>query len=228
MESLGFRVFTQIDRSGTAFLDRAGQASSAELADAMHEANVMDQWLRPVYHPMPKIVGIAITVSIPRGSHFPLFKLGAQQSQRGDVLIVNARGDLGCALIGGNICRGLQARGLAGIIIDGAVRDVEELRALQFPVYARAVVPSGGTTYGPGEVNVPIACGGVVVNPGDIVVADSDGIAVVRPTAVSEILEAVEKGRVTSASLQPALARGEVTNIEAITARLAEMGCRIE
>jgi 4-hydroxy-4-methyl-2-oxoglutarate aldolase len=228
MESVGFRVFKQIDRSGAAFLDRVGQVAPAELADAMHETNVMDQGLRPVYQPMPKMVGLAVTVSIPRGSHFPMFKLGAQQTKRGDVLIVNARGDLGCGLIGGNICRGLQARGVAGVIVDGAVRDVEELRALQFPVYARGVVPSGGTAYGPGEVNVPIACGGIVVNPGDIVVADSDGIAVVPPAAVGELLEAVDKGRAAAKAIQPVLARGEVTNIESITAKLIEMGCKIE
>lgn len=228
MKSIGFRVVTRIDRAGAAEIGRFRDVAAAALADAMHEASIMDAGLRPIYQPMPKILGLAVTVSIPRGSHFPLFKLGAQQTQRGDVLVVNARGDLGCGLIGGNICRGLKARGVAGIIVDGAVRDEDELRELQLPVYARAVIPSGGSAYGPGEVNVPIACGGVVVNPGDIVVADHDGVAIVPPAAVDEILEKVRKGQESAAALQPVLARGEVTNIEAITGRLAEMGCHIE
>lgn len=228
MESVGFRVFTKINRSGATAIARFRDVATAELADAMHEANVMDPGLRSIYQPMPRIVGLAVTVSIPRGSHFPMFKLGAQQTSRGDVLVVNARGDSGCGLVGGNICRGLQARGLVGVVVDGAVRDVEEIRQLQFPVYARGLVPSGGTAYGPGEVNVPIACAGVVVNPGDIIVADTDGIAVVPPAAVDELLEAIAKARAASLALQPVLARGEVTNIDAITSRLVEMGCRIE
>jgi len=79
--------------------------------------------------------------------------------------------------------------------------------------------------YGAGEVNVPVACGGIVVNPGDIVVADRDGIAVVPSAAVDEVLALVEKGKASHAQLQPALARGEVTNIENITKKLLELGC---
>ena len=97
---------------------------------------------------------------------------------------------------------------LAGVIVDGAVRDIEETRATGLPVYARGVTPRGGSAYGAGEVNVPIACGGVIVNPGDIIVADRDGIAVVPPAAVDEVLALVEKGKANHAQLQPALGWG--------------------
>lgn len=228
MHSIGFRVVTSIKRPDSSTSRRFAGIASAELADAMHEANIMDPGIRPIYEPMMKIIGPAVTVSIPRGSHFQLFKLGAQQTQAGDVLVVNARGDLTCALTGGNVCRGLRARGIVGVIVDGAVRDVDETRETQLPVYARGITPSGGSVYGPGEVNVPIACGGVVVNPGDIIVADRDGVAVVPPVAVDELLALVEKSRSQHAGLQPVLARGEITNIEAITKRLVEMGVRID
>jgi len=193
----------------------------------MHDANIMDPGIRPIYEPMVPVIGPAITVSIPRGSHFYLFKLGAQQTRPGDVLVVNARGDLTCGLTGGNICRALRARGLAGLVVDGAVRDLEETRATALPVFARAITPRGGSVYGPGEVNVPIACGNVVVNPGDIVVADRDGVAVVPQHAADEILASVAKARSGRVTIQPALDRGEITNIDTITSTLREMGCRI-
>lgn len=227
MSSIGFRVVTKINRPEAGVLARFADIATAELADAMQESYVMDPGIRPIYDPMPKIVGTAVTVSIPRGSHFPLFKLGAQQTKKGDVLVVSARGDLTCGLTGGNICRGLQNRGVVGVIVDGAVRDVDETQEIQLPVYARGVVPTGGSVYGPGEVNIPIACGNIVVNPGDIVVADRDGVAVVPPEAVDEILSIVEKSRSWHADIQPVLARGEITNIEAITNKLTEMGCLI-
>jgi len=225
MYGLGFRAITAITRPDAKIIGRFEGLSSADLADAMHDANIMDPGIQPIYEPMAPIVGPAVTVSIPRCTHFHLFKLGAQQTRPGDVLVVNARGDLSSGLTGGNVCRGLRARGLAGVIVDGAVRDIEETRATGLPVYARGVTPRGGTVYGAGEVNVPVACGGIVVNPGDIVVADRDGIAVVPSAAVDEVLALVEKGKASHAQLQPALARGEVTNIENITKKLLELGC---
>jgi RraA family protein len=224
---LGFRAITRITRPDAKTVGRFEGISSADLADAMYDANVMDPAIRPIYEPMAPIVGPAVTVSIPRSTHFHMFKLGAQQTRAGDVLVVNARGDLTAGLTGGNVCRGLRARGLAGVIVDGAVRDIEETRETGLPVYARGVTPRGGSVYGAGEVNVPIACGGVIVNPGDIVVADRDGIAVIPPAAVDEVLALVEKGKAGHASIQPALARGEITNIENITKKLVELGCLI-
>ena len=227
LHSVGFRVITKIARPDEGTVSRLRHVASADLADVMYSANIMDPGIRPIYEPMARIVGPAVTVSIPRADHMYLFKLGVQQTRPGDVVVVNARGDVTCGLTGGNLCRGFRARGLAGVIVDGGVRDVEETQQVGLPVFARGVTPTGDSVYGPGEVNVPIACGGVVVNPGDIIVADRDGVAVVPPAAVDELLASVERLKARHAAMQPALARGEVTNIDAITERLVEMGCRI-
>jgi regulator of RNase E activity RraA len=228
MHMIGFRVNTKVARPEGATVSRFRGLATGDLADAMRGAYIMDGAIRPLYEPMEPIVGTAVTVSIPRADHLYVFKLGAQQTRQGDVLVVNARGDMTCGLTGGNLCRGFHARGLAGVIVDGAVRDVEETRQTGFPVFARGVTPVGDSVWGPGEVNVPIACGGVVVNPGDIIVADRDGVAVVPPAAADEILAFITELKVRHASMQPALARGEVTNIEKITKQLVEMGCRID
>jgi regulator of RNase E activity RraA len=228
MQSIGFRVITKITRADEAAVARLRGVATGDLADAMRGSYVMDGAIRPVYEPMEPMVGTAVTVSIPRADHMYLFKLGAEQTRRGDVLVVNARGDVTCGLTGGNLCRGFRARGLAGVIVDGGIRDVEETRETGLPVYARGVTPVGDSVYGPGEVNIPIACGGVVVHPGDIIVGDRDGVAVVPRTAVDEILAFIKELKARHASMQPALARGEVTNIASITHQLVAMGCRID
>ena len=223
-EAFGFRVVTKIARPPADVIRRCADVRSSDLADAMREANFMDSGIRPMYVPMTRFVGPAVTVGIPRGSHFPLFKLAMQQTQAGDVLVVNARADAVSAVIGGNIAKALKARGVVGVIIDGAARDVEETRKIGLPVYVRCVTPNAGNSWGPGEINVPIACGGVVVNPGDIIVGDEDGIAVVPSFAAKAVLARAVAALHKADKIQDALARGEVTNIEAITKKLAEEG----
>ena len=223
-EAFGFRVVTKITRPAAALVRKFGDARSTDLADAMREANFMDGGIRPMYQPMARFVGPAVTVTMPRGSHFSLFKLGMQQTQVGDVLVVNARGDAVSAVIGGNIAKALKARGVVGLIIDGAARDVEETREIGLPVYVRHVTPNAGNSWGPGEINVPIACGGVVVNPGDIIAADEDGVAVVPPFAAEAVLARAVAALHKADKIHDALARGEVTNIENITKKLVEEG----
>src|SRR6266540_4203089 len=178
--SVGFRVYRRSARPDAALIQRFLTVHSADLSDAMNRAGTMDRGIEPIFSPMRRIVGPAVTVSAPTGA-FKIVKIGMEQARRGDVLVVNARGVTNGALIGGNVARGLLHRGLAGFISDGAVRDPSEIRELGFATFARGVTTVMGPIDGPGEVNVPIACGGVVVNPGDIIVADEDGVVAVHP-----------------------------------------------
>jgi regulator of RNase E activity RraA len=82
---------------------------------------------------------------------------------------------------------------VAGVVIDGAMRDVAESRDVHLPVFARAVCPTAGTPLGVGEVNYPVACAGVVVNPGDIIVADAEGIVVIPRADAEDIYTAWRK-----------------------------------
>jgi 4-hydroxy-4-methyl-2-oxoglutarate aldolase len=89
-----------------------------------------------------------------------------------------------------NACKKL---GLAGVVIDGSVRDTEELRELGFPVYATGANPNGPTKYIPGRINWPVSCGGVAVRPGDLIVGDADGVVVVEREKASSLLDAAAK-----------------------------------
>ena len=221
---VGFRVYTHAPRPEPALIQRFATKFTPDLSDAMNRAGTMDGGIRPVYLPMNKVVGPALTVSVPTGA-FNVIKDGMQQTRAGAVLVINARGNLNGALMGGNVCRGLLHRGLAGVIVDGAIRDVSQIREEGLPVYARGNTTVMGPMDGPGEVNVPIACGNVVVYPGDIIVGDEDGIVVVRPTEAEEVLDAVAKLEARFAAIQPILLRGEVTNITNVENGLREQGC---
>jgi RraA family protein len=222
--SVGFRVYTRVNRPDPALVQRFAKWLSPDLSDVISRAGTMENAIHPMYLPVKRAVGPAVTVSVPTGT-FSVIKAGMQQTRAGDVLVVNGRGSLNGALFGSNVCRGLLHRGVAGLIVDGAIRDVSEIQTDGLPVFARGVSAGMGSIDGPGEVNVPIACGGVVVNPGDIVVADQDGIVVIRPVEAEYVLNEVAKLKAKHDAVQPILLRGEVTNIVNIEKNLREQGC---
>lgn len=114
------------------------------------------------------------------------------QARSGEVIVVNGHGSLSSALVGGRLGARARSIGVAGFVVDGAVRDVDALQQLGIPVFARGVTPCGPTKVGPGRLDVPIAVGGVVVGPGDLVVADTDGVVFVPLADARGILGASE------------------------------------
>jgi 4-hydroxy-4-methyl-2-oxoglutarate aldolase len=222
----GFRVYTDIERPNSDLLALFDTFQTPDISDAMNRAGTMDNGIQAINSPPKRVIGPAVTVSVPTGA-FNVIKAGMQQTRRGDVLVINARGSLRGALIGGNVCRGLFHRGLAGVVMDGAIRDTAEVQRDGLPVYARGLSAMMGPIEGPGEVNVPIACGHVVVHPGDIIVADADGIVVVRPDEAERIAAETRKllDHYAGPSVRDVLLRGEVTNIANIERGLREQGC---
>lgn len=220
---VGFHIYHDVNRPSAALIEQFRGISTADLVDVMFKRGAVDNDIRPVYTPIASVAGPAVTVSVPDAA-FNVVKAGLGTTRPGDVVMVNARGNVHAALVGGNVCRGLKARGVAAFLADGAVRDVAEIQSDGLPVFARGTSTRMGPLMGAGEVNVPIAFGGVVVNPGDIIVADADGIAVVPPEAAGLILEAVRDLHARHEAVQPVLLRGEVTNIDAIREQLAQHG----
>ena len=221
--NLGFRAFTKITRPDPATVKALLRFSSCDLSDVMYKSHTM-VGLRAAYAPIARVAGPAVTVSVPSGA-LNTIKYAANLVKPGDVLVVNAQGDTTYALWGGNVSRGLQARGAAALVMDGAVRDVAEIRELAFPVYARGFATAFREhAVARGEVNVPIACGGIVVNPGDIVVCDEEGIVAIPPGAVDEVIKKATALVERLTSIQPVLLRGEVTMIDQITKELHDWG----
>jgi RraA family protein len=114
-------------------------------------------------------------------------------AEPGEVLVVNGFADVSRALIGELIAGRAKMNGLAGFIIDGAIRDVEAIEGLQLPVFARAVTPAGPYKFGPGRLQIPVAIGGQCVAPRDVIVADGDGVVVIPIAELATTVAAAEK-----------------------------------
>lgn len=142
------------------------------------------------YHASQTVLGSAFTVRTRAGDNAAIHA-ALKLVRPGDVMVVDGGGDISQALIGEIIVQKAMALGLAGFVIDGAIRDVDAIRQLGLPVYARAVTHRGPYKNGPGVLNRPVAIGGTVVMPGDLVVGDADGIVTLSPAVAAEILPAV-------------------------------------
>lgn len=223
MSRIGYRVVNEIPRPNAEVIQRVSAYRSCDLSDAMNRTQTMSG-IKPIYDPMKRFVGPAVTVnsvvpSIDAG------KLALSTAQPGDVLVLTTQYSAGVAVWGGNLAFGTKSRGIAGLVIDGAIRDVGEIKETGLPTHAREVVTAAAPVHSPqGEVNIPIACGGIVVFPGDIVVADEDGIVVIPQSFVGEVLEGTDAILAKHQSVQPILARGEITNLDGIRNLYREEG----
>ncbi len=160
---------------------------TALLSDAAGRRIALDERIRPLW-PGARLHGTAFTVRTPPGEHFSV-RGAALAAGPGDVVVVDGGGCTDAALWGDILARVGLARGLAGLVVDGAVRDAEEIERLGFPVFAASVVPSGPRgKQTPGETGARITCGGVEVAPGDYVYGDRDGVVVIPRAEHEEVL----------------------------------------
>ena len=160
--------------------------STGVVADAMHRLGAMDGGIGPVW-PGARLAGPAIPVWVRAGDN-ALIHEAIALARPGDVLVVNAQGSLTHAVLGELMALACRARGIAGVVIDGAIRDVAALAEVRLPVFARGACASGPLKDGTGEIGFPVACGGVVCAAGDLVLADADGVVVVPAAEAESVL----------------------------------------
>jgi regulator of RNase E activity RraA len=189
-------------------LSRLAQLPTANVADAMDRLGVLDSRIKPVWAGAT-VVGPAYTVWTRAGDNKVVHEaLGL--AQPGDVIVVNGQGDESRALIGELMTERAKASGIAGFVIDGAVRDAKTIGAIGLPVFARAVTPAGPYKYGPGHLGRTVAVGGVAVAPGDVVVADADGVIIVPRAEAMQILAAAEAKHADEAARRNEIKAGRV------------------
>ena len=177
--TVGNRVFQTVQRPDRALVEQFRGIPSSNIGDVMNRLFNMQADVR-AFNPRVPLLGTAYTVKAPEGDNM-FFHLALCLAQPGDVLVVDAGGSMERALCGEMMFNEAIGRGLAGIVVNGCIRDADSLAGLDLPVYAKGVTPQGPWRNGPGEINLPVCCGGQVVRPGDILVGDSDGIVVIRP-----------------------------------------------
>jgi regulator of RNase E activity RraA len=193
LEPGGSTVIEDFERPDAGLLARFRKLPAANVGDGMQRFGVMDAQIQSVWEG-GQLVGPAFTVWTRAGDNAGIHA-ALEHAQPGDVIVVNGGGDLSRALIGELIGGRAKQLGIAGFVIDGAVRDAQGLAEYAIPVFARALTPAGPYKHGPHVISTPIAVGGVVVQPGDVIVADGDGVVVVPSRNAVKVAEMAEAKR---------------------------------
>lgn len=167
---------------------------SCVVSDCQERSGVLRSDIRPLFE--ARFVGTALTVHLYPGDLVDCLD-ALSVAQRGNVIVIDAAGETETSIWGGLMAGLCQQKGVVGAVVDGAIRDTDEIKNLRFPIFSRAVVPrSTHSPYSkrmePIEINVPIHCGGVVVFPGDVVLADEIGVVVVPRAEAGEVLRRAE------------------------------------
>jgi len=188
--AVGKRIYTKREMPDPELVKEFKKIPASNTADVMGRNCAMNPRIHLVSSPKEQVMaGPAYTVKCRSGDNLALHAALGRCSE-GDALVVSNEEDNTRAIMGEIMISYLYyTKKIAGIIIDGPIRDIDEIRKLDFPVYCTGTTPGGPYKEGPGEVNVPIACGGVSVNPGDIIVGDPDGIIVIPRRDAEDILK---------------------------------------
>jgi 4-hydroxy-4-methyl-2-oxoglutarate aldolase len=190
MYELGI-VKRNIVRADKAAVEKLGRFGVATLHEAMGRVGLMKTYMRPIYKGA-RMCGTAVTVLLQPGDNW-MMHVAAEQIQPGDVVVAACTTDNFDGFFGGLLATSFQARGAMGLIIDGGVRDVDELEKMGFPVFSRAINAKGTIKATLGSVNIDVVCAGAQVKPGDVVIADVDGVVVVPAARAQEVADAAEK-----------------------------------
>lgn len=157
------------------------------VSDALKGMNNLEGTIKPLKEEY-KIAGRAYTVKLPVGDNVMLLK-SLKEAKPGDILVVDSKGDTYRAIAGDFVVGMMKTLELGGLVVDGVIRDLIDIKKLNFPVFSKGTTVSSGGKNGPGETNVPISCGGVSVHPGDIVVGDVDGVVIVPKEQAEDVLK---------------------------------------
>jgi len=185
---------------------------AADVSDMMNRLYTMNPAIKPVTPRELRLLGPACTVKVFPGDNLMVHK-SLDLASPGDVLVIDASSSMMTAVIGDLVSTKARHRGIAGVVVDGLVRDLDGILALgDLPVFARGTTPLGPLHRGPGEVNYPVSVGGIVVNPGDVIVGDADGVVVVPQGSAESLLERLDARAASMTEYQRSVARGDFSN----------------
>ncbi len=211
MPAFGRRLNTSVDRPESRLVDAFRGAATGNVCDALGRSAAMSYRIKPVglQGPAAAFVGLAFTIKARPVDNLVVWK-ALELAQPGDVIVIATGGHLEHSTWGDLTSRVAAARGLAAMVTDGAVRDVDGIIQAGVPVFAAAVTPNSPWKDGPGEINVAVSCGGQVVRPGDILVGDPDGVVVVPREDAPQAVEELRKVQRYEQERMDAIARGEL------------------
>jgi 4-hydroxy-4-methyl-2-oxoglutarate aldolase len=202
-------VVRNFERPSRELVSAFSSLATASIYEAAGQQGMMNPAIRPVYQEA-RICGPAVTVRCHVGDNLMLHK-AVTVANPGDVLVATIGNHTGAGAWGEILTVAAMTRGIAGLIIDGAVRDVEALQRRGFPVFARGICVGATMKRNIGTINQPVVCGNLLVEAGDIVVADVDGVVVVPRRNAEKILAATKEREAREALLIQKLQAGSTT-----------------
>ncbi len=206
-EPIALTIRRSIQRPQAAVLAEFAGAPSGFVTDAQNSKGCMDYRVKPLTPDM-YVCGPAVTVLCPPGDLIGVMAV-LDFVEKGDVIVIAGGNDTLAAKLGDLWVHWARRLGVAGIICDGLVRDVNGILSANLPVFARGIAPNAGLKNGPGAINTVVSCAGISVSPGDIVVGDRDGVVVVPLIDIDTTVEQLREVKKQEAEAEAKVKRGD-------------------
>lgn len=194
-------------KSQEALRAELAEIGAGPISDALGKTSAMDHGMRP-RSANARMAGVAFTLRVHTADILMVSK-ALSECPKGNILVIDGHGECNTALWGGLTTEAAFQKGLAGVVVDGAIRDSAEISRSGLPVFARAVVANAGGAEYTGEMQIPVQCGGVVVNPGDWLVGDDDGVVAIPASRLEKAMEIAHKILEAEAQIASAIRAGK-------------------
>ncbi len=216
-------VVKNIRRADAEIIKTLGEQGSATVSEAQGRTGLLNPYLRPIY-PTARVAGSAVTVSCQPGDNL-MIHAAIEVCQPGDVLVVTTTSESTDGMFGELLATSCQAHGIRGLVIDAGVRDLADLTAMNFPVWAKAISSQGTVKATPGSVNIEVVCASAIVRPGDVIVGDQDGVVVVKREDAAEVVALGQQRVEKEQKSRERLKAGELgVDFYGLRAKLKELG----